>query len=318
MDNLQIKLYFRKTSNPNWVNSVPSSLSLFIKYLCETGKLKPSNDKCGDYILLQDLKPYKNWKIPNTYYQFGNGFKYFYEINLETISRDADIWFDVSKEFTITSLDSFLDYLFWRDAKNVVNILKSDSHVSQEMKNSVIEKLIDVDLLEWFVDGNYGHDVCTLYKLGSAEWRYFGAVTKNNIMFMDDSVHSYGNGDYEELTEEFIHLFKKLNIKEYIFHISDFYTNLFDSDCFESLVKDKWVIYPYHSSDQKYRLVKFSNPEGNITVKQNSFLCKQKECGEIFYLDDEEIKFFADKKLSTPKRCVNCRKWNKMRKNGEV
>ena len=326
MNKPEIKLYFKEISNPNWVNSVPEPISLFIKYLVETKKLNFLTDKCGEYILLKDLVPYKGWKIPNSHYGFGNGYRYFYEINIDTVTKYPDLWFDISKDFTITSMDSFIYYVFHTNTKDILNIIKSDSEINLEMKKAIIEKLIEYDLLEWFVDADYEYDKKTLHSSGSADWKYFITVTENNIMMISDSVTSYSNGDYMELNDRFIGLFEKLNIKEYTFSMSECYagTDLFSHEL-EVLAKDKVIIYSHDTSLEtiknnnciiKNRLVRFNNPKGELVLQQNTFICK--DCGDLFYLFDDELKFFTDKKLHIPKRCGNCRLWNKMRKNGEV
>lgn len=43
--------------------------------------------------------------------------------------------------------------------------------------------------------------------------------------------------------------------------------------------------------------------------------CKCKECKKLFYMCEQEVEFYKNKKLDTPKRCPACRKARKAKKS---
>ena len=44
---------------------------------------------------------------------------------------------------------------------------------------------------------------------------------------------------------------------------------------------------------------------------------KCKECGEVFTMTDEEVKWYEDKGFELPKRCPECRKARRRKKVGD-
>lgn len=84
---------------------------------------------------------------------------------------------------------------------------------------------------------------------------------------------------------------------------------------FKALTKNKHIftsldtnreVDTYREYEFREGLYEYRNKYGVHIIRYNYFICK--EYGQIFYLDNDEIKYFLDKKLVVPKRCILCRK----------
>ena len=309
--NNELKYYFRETINPNWVNSTPDPVSLFIKYLSETGKIQSQKDDVGEYILLNDLLPFKGYKIPNTHYGFSSGDSYFCTIGIENLKYNVRSTKGFNLKYILNQcIDNDMyswDYLDIREAIECIATKLTDA--------KIVTKLESYNLLGWF-SSDIQQDI-TISVIGSVDWMFFAHATNQTLTMLSNYVTGYGGiNTIEELRGEIwkdIHtLLVELNVKNFVFSSNSVYnvTETF----FESLAKDKYKFYTSDKNkDMKYvrdyeyndGLYRFSNPKGKHELKQNTFVCK--DCGQLFHLYDEEIEFFKKKNLNTPRRCIKCR-----------
>jgi len=307
--NNELKYYFRETINPNWINSTPDPVSLFIKYLSETDKIKSQKDDAGEYILLKDLLPFKGYKIPNTHYGFSSEDSYFCTIEIENLKYNVRSTTGYDLRYVLNQCinnDMYSwDYLDVREAIECIMAKLTDTKIVAELKL--------YGLFEWFSNDTQ-HDI-TISTIGSVDWIFFARAEDKNITMVTESVTGYGNSSEDskhELWKDIYTLLVELNVKHFIFTSNNVYNVA--ENIFKPLAKDKYKFYTMdeHKDMQYVRdyeysngLYRFSNPKGNYNLKQNTFICK--DCGQLFYLYDEELDFFKKKNLNTPKRCIKCR-----------
>jgi len=304
----ELKFYFKETVNPNWVNSTPDPVSLFTKYLTELGKIQYFKDDLGEYILLKDLLPYKGYKIPNTYYGFSDGRSYFSGVEIENLKYSVRSEKGYDLKYILNqciNTEYSWDYLEFREVIEYI--------IANLTNTKIVAQLESFGLLKWFSSDMQQN--ITISAIGSVDWIFFARAEDKSITMLTESVTGYGNSSdnsKQELWKDIYTLLVELNVKHFIFSSNNVYD--VTEAIFKPLVKDKYKFYTMdeHKDMQYVRdyeysngLYRFSNPKGKHEIKQNTFICK--DCGQLFYLYDEEIEFFKNKGLNIPRRCIKCR-----------